>query len=346
MNVLKTMTWLAAAAAALLLAGCGGSKPVLHIYNWADYVDEDKLTEFAEEFGCKVVVDTYDSNESMYAKLKAGASGYDILFPSSYMAVVMNQQDMLLPLDHARLPNLKNLDPAFDGMLLDKGHVFSVPYCFSYTGIGYRNDRLDQPPASWDIFAEASLAGRTTLLNDTRETIGAALIKLGYPLNSIDGKQIEAAADLVIQWKKNIAKFDSEQYKTGIDSGEFNVVQGYSSDILMVAAENETISIVFPEEGMVACFDDMVIPASCENPDLAYAFIDFMCRPETAAANMEWNFGRIPNLPAYALIDSELRENEAVFLPDAVLEKCQMIEDVGDALALYSKAWDRIKAAH
>ncbi len=341
----KSIMWMVSAAAVLLLAGCGGKKPVLNIYNWADYVDEDKLAEFAEEFGCRVVVDTFDSNESMYAKLKAGAAGYDVIFPSSYMAAVMYEQGMLLPLDHTKLLNIKNLDPAFGAMLLDKKQVYSVPYCFSYTGIGYRNDRLEQPPTSWDIFADAALAGRTTLLNDIRETIGAALIKLGYPLNSTDEKQIEEAADLVIQWKKNIAKFDSEQYKTGIDSGEFTVVQGYSSDILMVAAENENISIAFPEEGMVACFDDMVIPASCDNPELAYAFINFMCRPETAAANMEWNYGRIPNLPAYELIDAEIRENEAIFLSEDVLAKCRMIEDVGEAISLYSKAWDRIKAA-
>jgi spermidine/putrescine transport system substrate-binding protein len=336
---------IAASAVLALLAGCGGSKPVLNVYNWADYVDEDQLAAFGSEFHCKVVVDTFDSNESMYAKLKAGATGYDVIFPSSYMSKIMNDQGMLLPLDPARLPNIGNLDPAFKALLIDKANRYSVPYAFSYTGIAYRTDKLDSLDASWDLFADPALAGRTTLLNDIRETIGAALIKLGYPLNSTDEAQINAAADLVIQWKKNIAKFDSEQYKTGIDSAEFILVQGYSSDILMVSEENENIGMLFPREGMAATFDDMVIPASSDNPDLAYEFINFMMRPDVAAANMEWNLAQIPNRPAYDLVDEEVRANPSIFLEPAVMANCRILEDVGDAIALYSKAWDRIKAA-
>ncbi|MBN2162370.1 MAG: extracellular solute-binding protein [Pontiellaceae bacterium] len=346
MKILKSLNVLSIAAMAALLAGCGGSsKPVLNVYNWADYVDENQLDAFAEEFNCKVVVDTFDSNESMYAKLKAGATGYDVIFPSSYMSRIMGEQEMLIPLDHSKLPNLKNLDPAFKPLLLDKENRFSVPYAFSYTGIGYRSDKIDAPEASWALFADTAYAGRTTLLNDIRETLGAALISLGYPLNSTDEKQINEAADRVIEWKKQIAKFDSEQYKTGIDSAEFILVQGYSSDLLMVMDENENIGMLFPKEGMAATCDEMVIPASADNPELALEFINFMLRPEVAAANMEWNLAQIPNLPAYALIDEEVRSNPSIFLNADVLAKCQLMEDVGDAIALYTKAWDRVKAA-
>ncbi len=341
----KASHWIAAASALVLLAGCGAGKPVLNVYNWADYVDEEQLAAFGKEFGCKVVVDTFDSNESMYAKLKAGATGYDVIFPSSYMAKTMHAQNMLLPLDHAKLANLGNLDPEFKTLLIDKDNRYGVPYAFSYTCIGYRTDKLENPPATWDLFADPAFAGRTTLLNDTRETIGAALIKLGHPLNTTDEQQINAAADLVIQWKKNIAKFDSEQYKTGIDSAEFIVVQGYSSDLLMVSEENENIGMLFPREGMAATCDEMVIPATCDNPELAHAFIDFMLRPEVAAANMEWNLAQIPNVPAYALVNEEVRNNPAIFLAPDVRATCQILEDVGEAIALYSKAWDRIKAA-
>jgi spermidine/putrescine transport system substrate-binding protein len=345
MKNIKPLNWILSAFIVTMLAGCGGSKPVLNVYNWADYVDEDQLAAFGEEFNCKVVVDTFDSNESMYAKLKAGASGYDVIFPSSYMSKIMDDQGMLLPLDHSRLPNLENLDPAFAELLIDKNNRYSVPYAFGYTAIGYRNDKIDSPDATWDLFINPDFANRTTLLNDTRETIGAALIKLGYPLNSVDETQINEAADLVIQWKKQIAKFDSEQYKTGLDSAEFVVVQGYSSDILMVSTENEDISILFPREGMAATCDEMVIPASADNPDLAYEFINFMLRPEVAAANMEWNLAQIPNIPAYDLVDEEVRNNEAIFLSEETLGNCQLLEDVGGAIVLYSQAWDRIKAA-
>ena len=346
MKTPKSITLIAALALLAGLAGCGkNSKPVLNVYNWADYIDEDQLAAFGKEFNCKVVVDTFDSNESMYAKLKAGASGYDVIFPSSYMCKIMDDQGMLAKLDPAKLTNLKNLDPAFRKLLVDKDNAYSVPYAFGFTSIGYRKDKIDAPDASWDLFVNSAYTGRTTLLNDIREVIGAALIKLGYPLNSTNEKEINEAADLVIQWKKNIAKFDSEQYKTGIDSGEFILVQGYSSDILMVSADNENIGILFPREGMSATCDEMVIPTSCDNPELAYAFINFMLRPEVAAANMEWNLAQIPNLPAYDLVDKEVRNNPGIFLSPETFATCQIIEDVGDAITLYSKAWDRIKAA-
>ncbi|MBN2684566.1 MAG: extracellular solute-binding protein [Pontiellaceae bacterium] len=346
MKILTSLSILTLAAVAAVLTGCGkDAKPVLNVYNWADYVDEDQLAAFEKEFNCKVVVDTFDSNESMYAKLKAGATGYDVIFPSSYMCKIMSDQNMLVQLDHARLPNLTNLDPAFKALLIDKENRYSVPYAFGYTGIGYRTDKIKNPEASWDLFANTQYSGRTTLLNDIRETIGAALIKLGYPLNSTDEKQINEAADLVIKWKKQIAKFDSEQYKTGIDSAEFILVQGYSSDLLMVMDENDDIDILFPKEGMASTCDEMVIPTSSDNQDLAYEFINFMLRPEVAAANMEWNLAQIPNLPAYDLIDEEVRNNPAIFLTPEVLANCQILEDVGGAIVLYTQAWDRIKAA-
>lgn len=346
MKILKTLSILTLAAVTGGLTGCGkDTRPTLNVYNWADYVDEDQLAAFEKEFNCKVVVDTFDSNESMYAKLKAGATGYDVIFPSSYTCKLMDDQNMLVQLDPSKLPNLTHIDPSFIPLLIDKECAYSVPYAFGYTAIGYRSDKIVNPESTWDLFANTQYSGRTTLLNDIRETIGAALIKLGYPLNSIDEKQINEAADLVIKWKKQIAKFDSEQYKTGIDSAEFILVQGYSSDLLMVMDENDNIDILFPKEGMAATCDEMVIPLSSDNQDLAYEFINFMLRPEVAAANMEWNLAQIPNLPAYDLIDQEIRNNPAIFLAPEVLENCQILEDVGESIKLYTKAWDRIKAA-
>lgn len=346
MHTMKTaICQIAVSAILALLAGCGAKKSVLNVYNWADYVDPDQVAAFEQEFNCTVLVDTFDTNESMLAALQAGATGYDVIFPSSYMCKIMSHQGLLIPLDHSRLPNLRNLDPAFKPLLLDKNNRFSIPYAFGYTGIGYRIDEVDAPKSSWDLFLNPEYAGRTTLLDDIRETLGAALIRLGYPINSTNEQQINEAADLVIQWKKNIATFASEQYKTGIDAAEFILVQGYSSDLLMVMDENENISILFPQEGMSATCDEMVIPASSDNPDLAYQFINFMLRPDVAAANMEWNMAQIPNLPAYDLLDEDIRGNTAIFLLPDVLEHCQLLEDVGDAIELYNNAWDRVKAA-
>lgn len=156
-----------------LLSGCGKGRPVLHVYNWADYIKPSLVRQFEKEFNCRVVIDTFDSNESMFARLRAGASGYDIIFPSSYMVTIMQKHDMLQPLDHSLLPNLKHLDPVYLAMAADKDCTYAVPYMLSNAGIAYRADALEDVEPTWAVFDRADLRGRMTMLDDYRETIGA-----------------------------------------------------------------------------------------------------------------------------------------------------------------------------
>ena len=158
-----------ALALSAALCGCGEKKPVLHIFTWSDYMSDGVVEQFEADHNCRVVIDTYDSNESMYAKLKAGATGYDLIFPSSYMVKLMYKNGMLLPIDHAKIPNLKNLDPKYLEMAFDKDCDHSVPYSLTITGIGYLADLGDVEP-SWGLFDRADLKGRITLLNDSRGT--------------------------------------------------------------------------------------------------------------------------------------------------------------------------------
>ncbi|HQG45996.1 MAG TPA: spermidine/putrescine ABC transporter substrate-binding protein, partial [bacterium] len=237
---MKKSTLLVAALVGLaLLAGCKSASTDLHLYTWADYIKPELVQQFEQTNGCKIIIDTFDSNEGMYAKLKAGATGYDLITPSSYMAKIMYGQEMLQPLDHARLPNLANIDPDYLRIAIDPGMKYSVPYMITYTGIGYLKDRVVDIQPTWKMFERPDLKGRMTMLNDMRETIGAALKYLGYSLNSVDDTQLAAARAVVIGWKKNLAKFENEQYKTGLASGEFHLVHGYSGDILKVKEENE-----------------------------------------------------------------------------------------------------------
>jgi spermidine/putrescine transport system substrate-binding protein len=332
-------------ALALLLTTPLFAADTLHVYTWADYVNPDLVKRFEKDHECKVVIDTFDSNETMFAKLKAGATGYDLIVPTSYMVKVMAEQGMLQPLDHALLPNAKNVDPEALAKVYDKKMEHSVPYTLGYGVFAYRKDKVKNVDASWSVFARSDLKKRMTILDDMHETLGAALKSLGYSLNSRDEKQLAQARDVVISWKKNIAKFDNEGYKAGLDSGEFLVVQGYSGDLWQVAQENEKIAIVIPKEGVSISCDEMVIPKSAPNQKLAHALINYLLDAEVSAENMEWMGYLCPNTAAMKKVGKDFLKNPAVVIPEDVKAKCEALEDLGADLPKWTKAWDEVKAA-
>lgn len=351
MKIHRPLIVLGGLGLAVFLSGCGSSekeKPVLHVFNWSDYIADGLIEQFEELYDCKVVYDVYDSNESLYTKLKAGASGYDVIFPSSYYVTIMKAENMLLPLNHANMPNLANIDPAFlAGISLDKKMEYSVPYMSGTTGLAYRKDSVENFTPSWRIYERADLAGRMTMLDDMREVLGAALKTLGYSINSTNTEEIEAAADLVIQWKRNLARFDNEGYKAGIASKEFYVVQGYGGDVQQIIDENQDDQIVYvlPKEGFTTWEDTMAIPATADNVELAEKFINWMHSPEVAAANIGANFYLCPNTAAYTLLDEDTLSNEVVFVPAEKMSKGEQIIDLGEDMAKYNAAWDRVKSA-
>jgi len=339
--------WMLAALAMLgLVAGC--AKPAaktLHVYTWADYIKPEVVQRFEQENGCRIVIDTFDSNEAMYAKLKAGASGYDVLTPSSYYVAIMSGQEMLLELDHRKLPNLANVDTAYLRIALDPQMKRSVPYMLTNTGLAYLKSKVKDPQPSWAMLDRKDLKGRMTLLNDMRETIGAALKFLGYSLNTTDDGQLEQARDVVIRWKKNLAKFESEQYKSGLASGEFLLAHGYSGDILSAQEENADIAFLAPQEGLSISCDDLVILKDSKAAGLAHRFINYLHDPEVAAENSLAINYLCPNAAAYAKLPGEFRNNPAVKLDPAVQAKCEVIRDLGPDNAKYTRVWDQIKAA-
>ena len=325
--------------------GCRRITPELKIYTWADYFKPELVRRFEKEQGCRVIIDTFESNESMYAKIKAGATGYDLLTPSSYFVKILFNQDYLQPLEHAQLPNLKNIDADYLRIAMDPQMHHSVPYMLTNTGISYQKSRVKNFVSSWKMFGDEALKGRMTMLNDMRETMGAALKYLGYSLNSRDDKELEAAGNMVIAWKKNLAKFESEQYKGGIASGEFLLVHGYSGDLLQVQAENPEIEFVIPIEGTSIACDDLVIPKDAKESKLAHAFINFIHDPDVAAENTNFISYVCPNSASYSRVDPALRNNPAVFLPSDLKAKCEVIDDLGPDTAKYTRIWDQIKAA-
>ena len=353
---MKKMNIVAAALAAGIIAGCAPSKPELHVYTWTDYIAPEVLQGFEQKFNCTVVVDTFDSNESMYAKLKAGATGYDIIMPSSYQIKTMVKEGMILKLDHAKLPNVrKNFDKSFTKQIIDPTFEYNVPYAVTYTGFCYLKDKI---PAgadvnSWAILGNAALKGRISLLDDQREVIGAGLMYLGYSINSTKAEEIDKAVAQVLKWKPNIRKFDAESYKTEVASGAISLGQGYSTDTTQVIVGDEEsgakprpdIGFALPKEGYTIAFDEMVIASASKQVDLAYAFMNYIYEPDVAKVNMEYICGPNPVKPAIDALDEDYRK--LIILDDATLARGQVLvgfDDKPEVMELYNKAWDKIKA--
>lgn len=337
-----------AAAATSLLPSCSkdsGASKTLTVFTWADYLSDDAKASFEKKAGCKVVIDTFDSNEAMIAKLEAGATGYDLLVPSSYAVKQLQEKGMLLELDKTLLPNTANLDKNYLKHALDPGLAVSVPYMMAPTVLAYLSSKLPDAGTSWRMIGRPEVKGRVTLLDDMREVLGAALKALGHSFNSTVEAEVNAAADLAIQWKRNIAKFENEQWKSGIASGEFFMVHGYVGELILSREENEDIEIVLPEEGAAFSCDDLCIPKTAKEVALAHAFIDHLCDAAVAAENMEWIGYRAPNQAAYVNLSEDFRGSPLLFPPDELFEKCEPIAYLGDKLPLYTAAWDRVKNA-
>jgi spermidine/putrescine transport system substrate-binding protein len=326
--------------------GCWRSKTVLHLYCWADYVSPDLIKAFEAEHNCRVVYDTFDSNEQMYAKLKAGATGYDVIVPSHYIVELMVKDKMLLELDKAQLPNLRQLDEQVVEMMPDSDCTYSVPYMMSYTGLGFNKLKVKDFRPSWTMLERADLKGRMTLLDDAAEVIGAALLVQGQDPNSTDYDVLEEARKLIMKWRVNAAKFENEQYKNGLASGEFFLVMGYSGDVMQAIDENpDELGFVIPEEGTMLSCDVMVVSAQAKNPALAHQFINFLHDPKNAAENTEYCFYRCPNKGAYPLLSEEIKNNKAVFVDDKVLEKSVFtLEPEGEGKLRRNAVWSKIKA--
>lgn len=333
------------AAIFLLLAfcGCGSSdKPKLHLFVWSEYFSQNIIDQFEEEYGCYVILDTFDSNEAMYTKLRLGARGYDIVMPSNYIFETMQNQEMLRAIPPENLSNLKHLN--FEELReFEMDDVsYGVPYLMTYTGLGYVPERVSDFDGSWKIFAHKDLKGRMTMLNDMRETLGAALTTLGYSINTKEIKEIDQAVELLLQWRNNLAKFESEQYKNGLANLEFLVVQGYNSDILQVMSENDKIRFQWPLEGAVASVDILAILKNAPNPDLAEKFINYCLRPEIAAEIVNSSFSTCLVVIPPEKLPQDPEVLSILYPSEEIRKKTQIIRNIGDFLNVYSEAWERV----
>jgi spermidine/putrescine transport system substrate-binding protein len=319
----------------------GGSKQDrLYIYNWTYYTPASVIEKFEKEYGVTVIYDEFASNEEMYAKLKAGGSGYDIVFPSGDYVSIMIHQNMLERIDKTKLTNLGNIDPVvLKKATYDPIMEYSVPYYFGAAGIAVNTARVPRFEKSWSIFSRNDLRGRMTMLDDMREVLGDALVHLGYSVNTVNPAEIEAARDLVNNfWKPNLVKFDAEAFGKGYADGDFWVVQGYAEVVYEEIGDNAQLKkdtvFFIPPEGGPSYIDSMCILKGARNKELAYKFIDFIHRPEIYAEFTDY-FG----FPATANIPARKLKAKAPYYTAEELASTELKDDVGAKLELYNNAW-------
>jgi spermidine/putrescine transport system substrate-binding protein len=327
-------------AAGFLLGGCGKRGDRLFIYNWTYYTPDTVIEKFEKEYNVKVVYDEFASNEDMYAKIKAGGAGYDLVFPSGDYVSIMIQQNMLEKIDHEKIPNLENIDPAvLQKAAYDSGMEYSVPYYFGAAGITVNKAKVPDYERSWTIFGRPELKGRMTMLDDIREVMGDALVCLGYSVNTQNPVEIEKAKDLINNsWKPNLTKFDAEAFGKGYANGDFWVVQGYAEVVFEEIADNKQLmadTVFFiPPEGGPAYIDSMCILKGAKNADLAHKFINFIHQPEIYAEFVDsFGFPATANIPA-----REYKTGNAWYQAED-LARTELKDDLGEALELYQEAW-------
>jgi putrescine transport system substrate-binding protein len=356
---------LALALAGLPLAAMAAEEKRLHVYNWSDYIAPGTLTNFTLETGIEVTYDVYDGNEVLEAKLLAGHSGYDVVVPSAspYMARQI-AAGAYLPLDKAKLPNLKNLDPQLLGSAAtaDPGNAHGVPYLWSVTGIGFNTGLLDRalgaaaPRDSLALLFDPAYAQKLApcgiaLLDTPQEVVPAAFAYLGLEPKSRDTADLDRAIALIDTLRPYVRKFHSSQYINDLATGDICIALGYSGDVIQArnrAREAESpVEIAFrvPREGAQMSIDMLGIPADAPHPDNAHAFINYILRPEVIAAISNAVSYPNPNLGATPLVDPEIRDDPGIYPPEAV--KRLLYIDLPAPRAYErarTRAWSRMKS--
>ncbi|MEL6891524.1 MAG: spermidine/putrescine ABC transporter substrate-binding protein [Actinomycetota bacterium] len=324
----------------------------LDVFNWSEYIAPEQLGAFGDEFGVSVTETTYESNEAMQAIVSQGGSGFDLIVPSGYMISIMRESGDLLRLDRAAIPNFDNIGADYIGFTFDPDNSYSVPYQVGTTGLGVDTAVVGTDfPRSWGLVFDSTIAdefaGRITLLDDPRETLGAALLYLGHDLNSTDPGELEEAKQLVAETRDRLAAFDTDSANDLLVDGETAIAHNYSGDLFgnFVETDDPDRYVYFvPEEGGVRWLDSMAIPVDAGSPCTAHTFINWLLEAEQGAALTNFTYYETPNLAAIDALDDDLQ----AFLTDpAVLaggpDSLTTIADTGDFEINYSDAFIEAK---
>lgn len=312
-------------------AGSKGSKDTLTVYNWGEYIDPELIEQFEEEFGIKVIYETFDSNEAMMTKIQQGGSAYDIAVPSEYAIEQMRDEGLLIPLDHSKIPNLENIDPYFLNLPFDEGNEYSVPYFWGTLGIVYNPNLVKEGLdfSSWEQLWDPSLKDKVFLFDGSREVIGMGLNSVGESLNSTDEEKLQQALAKLKTLTPNVKAIIGDEITNLMVNNEAAVALTFSGQAADMMYENEELDYAVPHEGSNLWFDNMVIPKTSKNIEGAHAFINFMLRPEVAAQNADYVGYSTPNAKAMELLDEEVVNDERFYPPMEMRESLEVYKNLG-----------------
>jgi spermidine/putrescine-binding protein len=338
----------------------------LNLYNWTEYIPvgaiaedaevTDLVAKFEDEFGVNVVLTEYDSNETMLAQIDAGVA-FDLVVPSDYMVSIMRSEGLLVKLNQDVIPNFANIADEFTDLPYDPGNLFSAPYQWGTTGIGYQYGAIDdENGVSWGVIFDPAMneanAGNISLLDDERETMGAALIYLGYSINTLNEAEVDEAAALIKETKDRLAAFNSSGYWDLLTTGETVVSQGWNGDFLFAYDEASTddydayedYGYAIPIEGAAAWVDTMAVPSTAEHVCTAQTFINFMLDAFNGAELTNYNYYASPNAAAEEFIWEEILTWDAIYPPPEVVARLEFFADLGDFGNYYADAYSAAKS--
>ena len=323
----------------------------ISVYHWGEYLSDgrDDLMDICEEFkeltGITVYYTNFATNEELYAKIKGGNTVYDVIFPSDYMVARMIEEDMLVPLDHGNIPNMIYIDPQFSDPEYDPGSRYSVPYTWNTVAIIYNKELVDEEPTSWDILWDEKYKGQILMFSNSRDAFAIACKKLGYSMNTESEEELREAAELLIEQKSLVQAYVMDQIFDKMENNEAAIAPYYAGDATLMMPYNENIAVAFPEEGTNLFIDAACIPKNSQHKEAAEMFINFLNEPNVAAENAEFIGYATPNLAAYALLDSEVQEDEAIYPPEYVIENSeQFIHLSEETNLLMDQLWTEVMA--
>lgn len=311
-------------------SGSKGGDKVLNIYNWGDYIDPDLLTKFTKETGYRVNYETFDSNESMYTKVKQGGTSYDIVVPSEYMIEKMKAENLLLPIDHKQVPNLKNFDDRFLNQSFDKNNKYSVPYFWGTLGIVYNDKLVDGSKIKhWDDLWRKEFKNNILILDSSRDNLGLSLVSLGKSVNTTNLSDLQLAKAKLDTLMPNIKAILNDEIPMYMNNEEAGIAVTFSGVAADIISDNPNLHYVLPEEGGNLWFDDLAIPKTAKHIKAAHEFINFMSDPKNAAQNAEYIGYATPNKEALKLLPADVRNNKQFYPDTQTVSNLEVYRDLG-----------------
>ena len=321
----------------------------LNVYNWGLYISDGSddsvnvVSAFEDLTGIKVNYTTFDSNESLYAKMKSGGASYDVIVPSDYMVGKMIAENMLAELDYDNIPNMANIGENYLGWSYDPDNTYSVPYTWGTTGIIYNTTMVEEPPTSWADLWKPEYKGRVILLNDSRETIGMALKKNGHSVNTKNEQELAGAVKDLKRLTPNLLAYDTDTIKQKFIAEEAWIGTMWSGDASFTHKDNKNIAFVIPKEGAVIWADTFAIPKGAKNKELAQEFINYLYDPKVSAKNYEYIGYNDPNANAQSYHSEEYNNDPMLKTAKDFIGKGEWIKDIGKSLSLYDRYWTELK---